>query len=421
MFLLFITPGFSQFFTPSIKFYPTDPSGVCSPQPMWFNTTNGNLWGCKAGTWTLAGGGGTSGAIACAGTPGNTTGGYRQQCQTSGGTVYACNNASGCTVAADWILVCSGTAGVSPYTLCPVGCNATISSSGTTYLHTALKQGPGAGVSCTDSAGTNVPCVFQNNGTATTAGDITIFFGATPSYIIISTPGGAGVAGPTGTGCTSLSGDVTGPCSATVVGKLNGTSFVGTNGDLVQFGAGNTPADSGVATSAVGLKASPLSQFAATTSAQLAGVLTDESGTGVVCFTINCTMTTPNLGTPSALVLTNATGLPAQSTFNTSSNCSSAASPAVCGSAPAGSVAFPTGVTSVALQVNTSAVTANSQIFLFSDDSLGTKLSVTCNSTLATLAGGMAITARSAGVSFAVTFNGTITTNPLCVNFLVVN
>lgn len=34
------------------------------------------------------------------------------------------------------------------------------------------------------------------------------------------------------------------------------------------------------------------------------------SGTGSVCMTINCVMITPNLGTPSAATLTNATGLP---------------------------------------------------------------------------------------------------------------
>lgn len=34
------------------------------------------------------------------------------------------------------------------------------------------------------------------------------------------------------------------------------------------------------------------------------------SGTGNVCLTTNCALTTPNLGTPSALTLTNATGLP---------------------------------------------------------------------------------------------------------------
>jgi hypothetical protein len=122
---------------------------------------------------------------------------------------------------------------------------------------------------------------------------------------------------------------------------------------------------------------------------------------------------------------TNAAGvtsyLGAGTTISTQTNCSSSASPAVCAAAPAGSVAFPTGVTSVALTVNTTAVTANSQIFISSDDSLGTKLGVTCNSTLATLVGGIAITARTAGTSFQVTYSGTIATNPLCANFLIVN
>jgi len=46
-------------------------------------------------------------------------------------------------------------------------------------------------------------------------------------------------------------------------------------------------------TTGVGLTASPLSQFAATTSAQLAGVLTDETGTGANVFATSPTLTTP--------------------------------------------------------------------------------------------------------------------------------
>jgi len=107
--------------------------------------------------------------------------------------------------------------------------------------------------------------------------------------------------------------------------------------------------------------------------------------------------------------------------YATFSNCSSSASPAVCGSAAAGSVAIPTGTVSSTLTVNTTAVTANSQIFFVPDDTLGTKLSVTCNSTLATLVGGYAITARTAGTSFQITFNGTIATNPVCGSYSVVN
>jgi hypothetical protein len=45
-------------------------------------------------------------------------------------------------------------------------------------------------------------------------------------------------------------------------------------------------------------------------SADLAGIISDESGTGVLAFTNSPTFTTPALGTPSAITLTNGTGLP---------------------------------------------------------------------------------------------------------------
>lgn len=45
-------------------------------------------------------------------------------------------------------------------------------------------------------------------------------------------------------------------------------------------------------------------------SANLAAAITDETGTGALVFATNPVFTTPNLGTPSAATLTNATGLP---------------------------------------------------------------------------------------------------------------
>jgi hypothetical protein len=55
---------------------------------------------------------------------------------------------------------------------------------------------------------------------------------------------------------------------------------------------------------------STLAQFAATTSAQLATVLSDETGTGVAVYSTSPTLVTPVLGTPTSVTLTNATGLP---------------------------------------------------------------------------------------------------------------
>jgi hypothetical protein len=63
-------------------------------------------------------------------------------------------------------------------------------------------------------------------------------------------------------------------------------------------------------TTGVGLTANALSQFAATTSAQLAGVISDETGTGALVFATSPTLVTPVLGTPASGTLTNATGLP---------------------------------------------------------------------------------------------------------------
>lgn len=53
-----------------------------------------------------------------------------------------------------------------------------------------------------------------------------------------------------------------------------------------------------------------LDQFAATTSAEFAGVISNETGSGLVVLATSPALTTPNLGTPSAVTLTNGTGLP---------------------------------------------------------------------------------------------------------------
>lgn len=101
--------------------------------------------------------------------------------------------------------------------------------------------------------------------------------------------------------------------------------------------------------------------------------------------------------------------------YRTQTNCSSAAAPAVCGSAAAGSVVIAAAGSSVV--VDTTAVTATSQILIQDDSSLGTKLSVTCNTTLAP----PQVTARTAGTSFTISTAIAPTSNPACYSYSIVN
>jgi hypothetical protein len=80
----------------------------------------------------------------------------------------------------------------------------------------------------------------------------------------------------------------------------NTLTFTGTDASSVAFSAGGT----------VAYVANKLSVFASTTSAELAGVISDETGTGALVFATNATLVNPALGTPASGIMTNVTGLP---------------------------------------------------------------------------------------------------------------
>jgi hypothetical protein len=119
--------------------------------------------------------------------------------------------------------------------------------------------------------------------------------------------GGTGVTSKTGTTNVVLSN------SPTLVTPALGTpsALVGTN---ISGTASNLTA--GLVTNGV-YTTNHLGALAATTSAQLRGVISDETGTGTLVFATSPTLVTPALGTPASGVLTSTTGYPGDSSLVT--------------------------------------------------------------------------------------------------------
>lgn len=103
----------------------------------------------------------------------------------------------------------------------------------------------------------------------------------------------------------------------------------------------------------------------------------------------------------------------------TDTNCADSAGAAACGSASAGRFVMDASTTSVV--VSTTSVTANSEIKIQNDASLGTALSVTCNTQSSLVLGTPRVTARTAGTSFTVTIDLGPTTNPMCLSYHIIN
>jgi hypothetical protein len=186
---------------------------------------------------------------------------------------------------------------------------------------------------------------------------------------------------------------------------LNGTAFTGGTGTTnfpyfyMNFGA----APSSFSTGGVLLGINAPSGF-------LGNVIEEHLNGGSAVFSVSQTGAINTTATISAV------GVAQASKYQSSTNCSSSASPAVCASASMGTVNIAAAATTIT--VNTTAVTANSEIMVVEDSSLGSKLGVTCNTTIART---YAVTARTAATSFVITASAAPVTNPACLSYWVMN
>jgi len=166
----------------------------------------------------------------------------------------------------------------------------------------------------TDSTTYVVPSQTGNSGKYLTTDGTTSSWGTVASY---SAPTLGSTSIPSGATVSTVAGLT---LTAPVLGVATGTSFNSITGLSATTPSANGTAAVGVGTTTaradhvhpttgLGLTASGLNQFAATTSAQLAGVISDETGSGALVFAISPTLTTPVLGVATGTSFNSITGL----------------------------------------------------------------------------------------------------------------
>ncbi len=344
-------------------------------------------------------------------------------CTFSGGGGSGTVTSVGLTANADFSVTGSPvtTAGILAFDWAtpPTGTGAMVRNTSPTFI-TPLLGTPTSGV-ITNLTGACASCTANSATTATTATTATNIAGGANGSVPYNTGSGATTFLAGNTSATPNFYTSTGTGAAANAPTL--TSSVGTGS--VFLASGVTGTGTTVVMSAgptlTGTATIPAVSFTAgynitTGSSQMvltspSGVLRVGNGSSSISVPFTATSTSITAGT------TLSAGTTVSGTkFLTSTACASSASPAVCSAAAGGFVVVAAAATTVV--VNTTAVTANSQILVQEDSSLGTALSVTCNTTPATAP--PTISARTAATSFTITTT-TPAVNPRCFSYGIVN
>lgn len=143
---------------------------------------------------------------------------------------------------------------------------------------------------------------YLSSATGTTGTTSTNIVFSTSPTLVTPVLGAATATSINGLTITSSTGTLT-ITNGKTLSVSNTLTFTGTDASSVAFGTGGT----------VAYRADNLSVFAATTSAQLAGVISDETGSGALVFATSPSLTTPTLGVATAtsingLTITSSTG-----------------------------------------------------------------------------------------------------------------